>query len=256
MYQYWLYRSVNNFNDFQIHEIVYHPDSTHTDADSIQPGNLYAYTLVAVDSAGNRSQFSDSVAVGLPKIELQLNDILNNETTYIPLNSFLYDPDHATSELNLTVSNQNNVYIQISNGNLLVTPDPYNYAGIAGFDLEVSDPMGFWDTSNILFVILQSSPSSIDPINNKLPDDYELFQNYPNPFNPTTWIQFAVPRLSDVEIAVFNILGEKIDILFNSQVNPGYYGFSFNAAHLSSGTYFLILKAGKTTLVKKILLTK
>jgi hypothetical protein len=247
---------MDNLIDFQLHQIVYHPDTHYTDVDSIIPGHLYAYTLVAVDSAGGRSDFSDSVAIGVPEIDLHINEIFNSETTYIPFSSFLYDPDHSINELNLTVFNQNNVYIQVSNGNLLVTPDPYNYAGIASFDLQVTDPMGFWDTSTILFVILQSSPTPIDRIKNGAPEKFELLQNYPNPFNPNTLIQFAIPHLSEVEIAVYNILGEKIDILFNKQITPGYYSFSFDASHLSSGNYFLMLSSGKTTLIKKMLLIK
>jgi hypothetical protein len=89
-----------------------------------------------------------------------------------------------------------------------------------------------------------------------VPEQYELMQNYPNPFNPSTLIQFAIPHLSNVEIAVFNILGEKIDVLLNDQVNTGYYSLSFNASHLPSGNYFLILTSGQTTLVKKMLLIK
>jgi hypothetical protein len=256
MYQYWLYRSVNNLNTFQIRETVNHPDSTIVDTDNIQPGNLYAYRLLAVDSAGNMSEFSDTVAIGVPKIDWQQPWILNGRRTTIPLSDFLYDPDHATNVLNLTVSNQTNVIVEINGENLEITPDPFYHAGLASFDLEATDPTEFWDSDSIQFVFLQTAPSGIEPIDDKIPSDFQLFQNYPNPFNPNTWIQFAVPRTSNVEIAIFNILGEKIDILFYDQVSPGYYGLSFNAAHLSSGTYFLMLNSDKTTLVKRILLIK
>lgn len=72
-----------------------------------------------------------------------------------------------------------------------------------------------------------------------IPLSYELSQNYPNPFNPSTTINFAVPVRSDVKITIFNILGEVVEILHNSNIEAGTYSLSFNAANkLSSGIYF------------------
>lgn len=72
-----------------------------------------------------------------------------------------------------------------------------------------------------------------------IPLSYELSQNYPNPFNPSTTINFAVPVRSDVKITIFNILGEVVEILHNSNIDAGTYSLSFNAANkLSSGIYF------------------
>ncbi len=66
MSQYWLYRSTNGASNFQYLNTVVHPDSVYMDTYGIQPGQLYAYCLMAVDSAGNQSEFSDTVEVGLP----------------------------------------------------------------------------------------------------------------------------------------------------------------------------------------------
>ena len=44
----------------------------------------------------------------------------------------------------------------------------------------------------------------------RLPVSYELYQNYPNPFNPNTTIKFALPNESDVDLSIYNVLGELV----------------------------------------------
>jgi len=81
--------------------------------------------------------------------------------------------------------------------------------------------------------------SNVIENNEEIPNQFYLSQNYPNPFNPSTTINFAVPVRSDVKITIFNILGEVVEILHNSNIDAGTYSLSFNAAKkLSSGIYF------------------
>ncbi len=65
----------------------------------------------------------------------------------------------------------------------------------------------------------------------------ELFQNHPNPFNPSTKISFALDRESEVNISIYNMLGQKVAELVNSKMNAGTHKVEFNASHLSSGFY-------------------
>jgi hypothetical protein len=71
-----------------------------------------------------------------------------------------------------------------------------------------------------------------------LPLVYALRQNYPNPFNPSTTIRYEVPKLSRVNLKVYNILGQEIMELVNQDVAPGVYNVRFNASNLPSGVYF------------------
>ena len=82
-----------------------------------------------------------------------------------------------------------------------------------------------------------------NPSNTQMPQKFELFQNYPNPFNPNTTIKFALPKESQVDLSVFNILGEKIKELKNEFMKPGYYEVNFDASLLSSGIYFYRIQA-------------
>ena len=89
-----------------------------------------------------------------------------------------------------------------------------------------------------------------------IPTVFALEQNYPNPFNPTTVIEFALPKQSDVKLAIYNILGEKVAELVNGQMVAGYHSIDFDASNLASGMYIYSIKAGSFVSVKKMLLLK
>ncbi|MBN2365564.1 MAG: hypothetical protein EH225_06170, partial [Calditrichaeota bacterium] len=149
MFEYRLYRAVNGLQNFQLLQTVPHPQTNTVDRNSILPGGLYAFTLMAVDSAGNQSDFSDTVAIGIPQISWTISEIPSLDTTVVPISSFITDPDNSISNLQLNISNPNNLIVQRQADNLLLIPDPYNYTGNAGFTLQVEDSAGFWDMTNI-----------------------------------------------------------------------------------------------------------
>ncbi|MEW6508788.1 MAG: T9SS type A sorting domain-containing protein [Bacteroidota bacterium] len=85
---------------------------------------------------------------------------------------------------------------------------------------------------------------------------FTLEQNYPNPFNPTTTIRFSLPFSANVSISVFTLLGEKVAVLVNGNLNPGYHEVLFDGSHLTSGIYFYQLRAGDYKATKKFIITK
>ena len=97
---------------------------------------------------------------------------------------------------------------------------------------------------------------AVEQNNNNLPTQFALDQNYPNPFNPTTTIQFALPKTSNVHLVVYNILGQVVANLADGNYNAGYYKINFDASNLASGIYFYSLKAGDFVSVKKLMLLK
>lgn len=76
-----------------------------------------------------------------------------------------------------------------------------------------------------------------------LPEYYELNQNYPNPFNPNTKIKFALPEVSNVSIKIYNIMGQEVATLMNSNMSAGYHERNFDAGNLSSGMYIARFEA-------------
>jgi photosystem II stability/assembly factor-like uncharacterized protein len=86
--------------------------------------------------------------------------------------------------------------------------------------------------------------------------DFKLFQNYPNPFNPTTTIEFSMTQSGLVNLVVYNILGERVNVLINEERTAGKHSIQFNANHLASGIYFYRLQAGSFIETKKMILLK
>lgn len=104
------------------------------------------------------------------------------------------------------------------------------------------------------------SPASTTSVGDKpvgsIPNGYELMQNYPNPFNPSTLIRFGIPEKSNVKIAVYNLIGEKVADLVSEEMNAGYHEIKFNANQLSSGVYLYRIEAGRFISIKKMLFLK
>ena len=107
-----------------------------------------------------------------------------------------------------------------------------------------------------------------------LPSVTQLYQNFPNPFNPKTGIRFSVPTqsgrdlvstggrdgqvlgVSDVKIAVFDLLGREVAVLVNEQKQPGTYEVTFDGSGMPSGVYFYRLQAGSFAETRKMQLVK
>jgi len=86
--------------------------------------------------------------------------------------------------------------------------------------------------------------------------EHELLPNYPNPFNPSTKIRYKVAAQTEVTLEVYNVLGQKVRTLVNKRQTPGAYTVSFDGSNLSSGMYFIHLKAGGVSKVQKMTLLK
>ena len=86
--------------------------------------------------------------------------------------------------------------------------------------------------------------------------DFHLAQNYPNPFNPSTTIEFSLPEKSDINLSVYNTLGEKVVELLNGEIAEGFHKINFDASSLTSGIYFYRLSSKNFNAVEKMILMK
>ena len=94
-----------------------------------------------------------------------------------------------------------------------------------------------------------------------LPSEFEIKMNYPNPFNPSTTIPIELPDESFVEVAIYNILGEKIVILSEGIKSSGYHNILWNGTNqfgqpVSSGIYFASVHFGQKIYHQKMMLLK
>jgi len=94
-----------------------------------------------------------------------------------------------------------------------------------------------------------------------VPRSFSLSQNYPNPFNPLTSIEYSLARGSQVELSIYNVVGERVRVLVDERQRAGVYRATWDGKdgagnEVASGVYFYRLVAGDHTFNRKMLLVK
>ena len=94
-----------------------------------------------------------------------------------------------------------------------------------------------------------------------VPDRYLLYQNYPNPFNPTTTIRYGLPERQDVEITIYNILGQRIRTFSYKNQPAGYHELLWDGRNshnitVATGVYIYRMKSADFVNSKKMLLIR
>jgi hypothetical protein len=95
----------------------------------------------------------------------------------------------------------------------------------------------------------------------ELPVLQHLYQNYPNPFNSRTQIKFALTESALTSIIIYNVLGEKINLLLKKDLPAGEHSIYWNGKDekgysLNSGIYFIKMNAGNYQKTIKAILLK
>jgi len=103
-----------------------------------------------------------------------------------------------------------------------------------------------------------STLTSLDELQTlALPSGFYLGQNYPNPFNPVTSISFSVRMTGEVKLEVYNLIGQKVAVLFDEIATANtIYSIQYNANNLASGIYLYSLRTSNGIEVKKMCLLK
>ena len=88
-----------------------------------------------------------------------------------------------------------------------------------------------------------------------LPDKFSIGAPYPNPFNPSTTVKYIVPEKGLVKIVVYNIRGQEVACLVDSEHTPGVYFIKWDAQQ-ASGVYFIRMSSSTFSDKKKVVLLK
>ena len=101
----------------------------------------------------------------------------------------------------------------------------------------------------------------LDIADGTLPQSYALHPNYPNPFNPSTSISFDLPEQSNVNLNIYNALGQLVKSYSYNNYPAGSYKVRWNGKNvfgqqLSAGVYIYQLRAGKFIKNRKMILLK
>ncbi len=108
-------------------------------------------------------------------------------------------------------------------------------------------------------IVLEATSVDDDII--AIPTETGLIQNYPNPFNATTNISFNLANDSEVELAVYDLLGRNVVTLVSGTLAVGAHTYTWNGLdrtgnQVSSGIYLYVLKTADQTLSNRMLLLK
>ena len=94
-----------------------------------------------------------------------------------------------------------------------------------------------------------------------LPKSFALMPNYPNPFNPQTQLRFTLPAAAQVQLEVYDVLGQKVRSLLATRLAAGIHAVEWDGRDdgngaVASGTYFVRLRSEGRIAMRKILLLR
>ena len=79
---------------------------------------------------------------------------------------------------------------------------------------------------------------------------------FPNPFNPVTNIEYTLSQAENVEITVYDIMGRKVETIYNGFKSNGAHSITWDASNKSSGIYYIQIKSNNTIKTEKVVLMK
>jgi hypothetical protein len=195
----------------------------------------------------------------------------------------------ATNQPRLVLDKFRNVYMSSVNSDSLYTyfvvlkyiPDGnreweyrYYYPPVTGtfsvnnaYDLFVDSSLNVYVTGesivsglgtdfDILTIKLSQDSTTFVQDTNIFPSEFQLFPAYPNPFNSITNISFTLPYSSEVDMKIYNILGEEITTLISGSYLASTHTVQWDAGDLPSGMYLCRLQAENEQRVIKLLLVR
>jgi flagellar hook assembly protein FlgD len=103
--------------------------------------------------------------------------------------------------------------------------------------------------------------ATVTSVKTEKPLEFALQGNYPNPFNPSTTIRFSLANAGKVNLAIYNIAGQKIRQLVSETMQPGSHAVRWDGRNdkgqtVSSGTYIMRLSTGSSIVTKNMMLLK
>lgn len=93
------------------------------------------------------------------------------------------------------------------------------------------------------------------------PQGFHLLPNFPNPFNGYTTFTYSLENRGDVDLEIYNLLGQRVFNRKFTHGEPGMYSFTWNAKDsnhnlINSGIYYLQLINNSQTKTQKIVYLK
>jgi len=220
----------------------------------------------------NDDWFIDNIFLGVPSALITASsDSLQFDTTQVDSSRMLELLLNNTGMENLVISD-----MILTNSDFSVTPNQFSLnpgeqqmlqvtftpsqAGIRSGWMQIMSNDPVRDTLNIFVSGFGEALTGIDNLSG-LPKTFQVQQNYPNPFNPTTTIYYELPRHSKVRLIIYNLLGQKVRTLIDSNIEAGRHqvnwdGLNDSGFRVASGIYVYRFEATDYSKVMKMILMK
>lgn len=141
-----------------------------------------------------------------------------------------------------------------------VLPELVGYYDTPGSAVDVFVDGGYAyvsDTYSIEIFDCRQLLDWVEPAPASLPQNYGITSLYPNPFNPTLSIVVGLPEAADLNLAVYNLIGQRVAEIHRGRLDGGYRTFSFDGAGLASGVYLVRASVSdKLEQTKRVVLVK
>ncbi len=115
----------------------------------------------------------------------------------------------------------------------------------------------FWVMSaNAPFNFIIRGLNVPDEQGSSIPSVFYMKPGYPNPFNAETTISYGLPNMSNVSVTVWNMSGQQVAELVQSDKAAGHYSIVWNANDASSGIYIIKMQSGDFIAMQKAVLVR
>ena len=268
---------VNPDGSFKNQDVVFDTTISDTAIQLYQPldsNTTYYWHISAVNLGGENysllSSFKTGVEVSMPATPNNVSPVLS-ESNVPRIANLSWSNSPYANEYQLQIATDYRVYLSGDSTGMFVAQNVFLDTTIADTSILLSNPLNsnttyYWHvraintagSSGFSATWKFTTGTSLTLINETsgTPKTFDLSQNFPNPFNPTTVISYSVPKTSRVVIKVFDIIGREITTLVDSKKEPGIYSTEFDGSSLSSGVYFLMMKADGFMKTQKMMLIK
>jgi hypothetical protein len=241
--------------------------SVFVDTGSIPEQEQYLYKISIVDTCGNESvkspwhktmllqYVSNNNGVNLKWEKYEVESGLMNFASY---DIFRGSDSIALSKLT-TISSSKLAYVDL-------TPDALDkrmYYRVGGVKADTCDPVGISGKKASSGPFLHSLSNLEDNrlkstgISKTLADEIGLMV-YPNPFTDLTTINYTLHKKSGVKVEVYNVVGEKIKVIFEESQTSGSHKIEMKAIDVNyqPGIYYLKIYIDDNVVIKKTMLTR
>ena len=241
---------------------------------------IYGDTTYAFEFRKNKSTFgsADSVLVTASDSVLNVDDSLEVGGS---ISGYVYG-EGGVPDSNANVTAYHVTEYWSSKGDHTSPDGSYKVGGLRTGWYRVSayiecdqmyyDHKSVWEQPDSVYVTMPGNisgvnfnfPSAVEDEENQnasRPAEFELSQNYPNPFNPGTAIEYTVQKKAQVNLEIYNLLGQKVKTLLNENQSAGAYhilwdGKNEQSQTVASGVYFYRLKVNGAVQTKRMVLLR